>query len=47
MKIEDFKKNFTSQIPNKSKRSKLNRLTDENDLLIKNLKKPGGLFKAA
>ena len=47
MKIEDFKKNFTSQIPKKSKRSKLNRLTDENDLLIKNLKKPGALFRAS
>ena len=47
MKTEDFKKNFTSQIPKESKRSKLNRLTDENDLLIKNLKKPGGLSKAA
>ena len=47
MKNEDIKKNLTSQIQKESKRSKLNRLTDENDLLIKNLKKPGGLFRAA
>ena len=47
MKNEDIKKNYTSKFQKESKRSKLNRLTDENDLLIKNLKKPGGLYKAA
>ena len=47
MKIKDIKKNFTSQIPKHSKKLKLNRLTEENDILIKNLKKPGGLSKAA
>ena len=47
MKKEHQKKFFTPQNQKEFKKSKLNSLTYENDLLVKNLKKPGDLFRAA
>ena len=41
MNINDTKRNFTSEIKKKSEKSKLEILTNENDFLIKNLKKAG------
>ena len=37
------KKNFTSDVKEEFKRSKLDVLTNENDFLVKNLKKAGQL----
>ena len=39
--------NLTSEIKKKQIKSKLNILTNENDFLVKSLKKAGGSLKAA
>ena len=41
MNTNKIKKNLTSQIKEKLKKSKFVLLTNENDLLVKNLKKAG------
>ena len=41
MNTNKFKKNPTTEIKEKFKKSKFDLLTNENDFLIKNLKKPG------
>ena len=41
MHTNKIKKNLTTQINEKLKKSKLDLLTNENDFLIKNLKKAG------
>ena len=41
MNINETKKNLTSEIIKEMKKSKLKVLTNENDFLVKNLKKAG------
>ncbi len=41
MNFHKIKKNNTSEIKEKLKKSKFDVLTNENDFLVKNLKKPG------
>ena len=41
MNLNDTKKNLTTQINKELKKSKLKVLTNENDFLVKNLKKAG------
>ena len=41
MNINETKKNLTSEINKELKKSKLKVLTNENDFLVKNLKKAG------
>ena len=41
MKTNRVKKNLTTEFKEKLKKSKLNLLTNENDFLVKNLKKAG------
>ena len=41
MNIKETKKNLTSEIKKELKKSKLEVLTNENDFLVKNLKKAG------
>ena len=41
MNLFDTKKNLVSEIKKELKNSKLKTLTNENDFLVKNLKKPG------
>ncbi len=41
MNPKKTKKNLTSEIKEQLKKSKLNDLTNENDFLVKNLKKAG------
>ena len=41
MNINETKKNLTSEINKEMKKSKLKVLTNENDFLVKNLKKAG------
>ena len=41
MNINEIKKNLTSEINKEIKKSKLKVLTNENDFLVKNLKKAG------
>ena len=41
MNTGKLKKNLTSEIKEELKKSKLDVLTNENDFLVKNLKKPG------
>ena len=41
MYLNKIKKNSTSEIKEKLKKSKLDVLTNENDFLVKNLKKAG------
>ena len=41
MNLNDTKKNSTQQIKKEFKKSKLEDLTNENDFLVKNLKKAG------
>ena len=47
MRIENIPKTLNSEIQKELKKSKLNILTHENDLLIKSLKKPRGSHRAA
>ena len=47
MRSENIHKNLYSEINTKLEKSKLNRLTEDNDYLVRSLKKPGDLFKAA
>ena len=41
MNLKETKKNLTSEIKKEFKKSKLEVLTNENDFLVKNLKKAG------
>ena len=41
MNLKETKKNLTSEIKKELKKSKLKVLTNENDFLVKNLKKAG------
>ena len=41
MNLNDTKKNLTAEIKKELKKSKLEVLTNENDFLVKNLKKAG------
>ena len=41
MNINKIKKNTTTEIKDKLKKSKFNVLTNENDFLVRNLKKAG------
>ncbi len=41
MNLKETKKNFTPEIKKELKKSKLKVLTNENDFLVKNLKKAG------
>ena len=41
MDLRKSKKNFTPEIKKESKKSKLEVLTNENDFLVRNLKKAG------
>ena len=41
MNLKETKKNLTSEIEKELKKSKLKVLTNENDFLVKNLKKAG------
>ena len=41
MKLNEIKSNFTPEIKKRMKKSKLEVLTNENDFLVKNLKKAG------
>ena len=41
MNLNDSKKNLTSKIKKELRKSKLEVLTNENDFLVKNLKKAG------
>ena len=41
MNFNKLKKNSTTQVKEKLKKSKFDVLTNENDFLVKNLKKPG------
>mgnify|MGYP000539060634 FL=1 len=41
MNLKETKKNLTSEIEKELKKSKLEVLTNENDFLVKNLKKAG------
>ena len=41
MILDKIKKNSTSEIKEKLKKSNLDVLTNENDFLVKNLKRPG------
>ena len=41
MNLNETKKNLTHEIKNELKKSKLEVLTNENDFLVKNLKKAG------
>ena len=41
MDLNETKKNFTPEIKKELKKSKLKVLTNENDFLVKNLKKAG------
>ncbi len=41
MNTKKIKKNLTSEIKGQLKKSKLDELTNENDFLVKNLKKAG------
>jgi len=41
MNLNETKKNLTPEIKNELKKSKLKVLTNENDFLVKNLKKAG------
>ena len=41
MYLDETKKNLTSEIKKEFKKSKLEVLTNENDFLVKNLKKAG------
>ena len=41
MNLNETKKNFTTEIQKELKKSKLKVLTNENDFLVKNLKKAG------
>ena len=41
MNPNKIRKNLTTEIKEQLKKSKLNELTNENDFLVKNLKKPG------
>ena len=46
MNLEETKKNLTSEIKKELKKSKLKVLTNENDFLVKNLKKAGWFIRA-
>ena len=41
MNLYKIKKNLTTEIKEKLKKSKFDVLTNENDFLVRNLKKPG------
>tara|TARA_B100001989_G_C24278005_1_gene334944 strand:- start:401 stop:526 length:126 start_codon:yes stop_codon:yes gene_type:complete len=41
MNLNETKKNLNAEIKKELKKSKLEFLTNENDFLVKNLKKPG------
>ena len=41
MKLNKIKRDLTPEIKNVSKKTKFNLLTNENDFLVKNLKKAG------
>ena len=46
MNLKETKKNLTSEIKKELKKSKLEVLTNENDFLVKNLKKAGWFIRA-
>ena len=46
MNINETKKTSAPEIKKELKKSKLDVLTNENDFLVKNLKKAGQIFKA-
>ena len=45
MNIHKLQKKLSSEIHKELIKTKLDRLTDENDLLVKSLKKPGCSFR--
>ena len=47
MSKDNIQKNLVSEIQKESVKAKLNRLTEENDRLVKSLKKPSGSLRAA
>ena len=42
-----FQKNLLTEIQKEFQKSNLNNLTDENDRLLKSLKKPSGSYRSA